>query len=90
MTRPIPTNMEQYRIEQNGKYTTVWDETNGVGLRFAHGETLQRYTSELVIKDANRVTTGEGLDVDALSAISAALTDYAAQRFPYEFEPIKP
>lgn len=74
--------MEQYRIEQDGNQITIWNDTAGVGLRFTQGETLQRYTSELI-------TTGKTTDVETLSNISAVLTDYAAKRYPMEFEPIK-
>jgi len=74
--------MAQYRTEQDGNKITVWDDMVGVGLRFTQGDTLQRYTSELI-------TTGETTDVATLSDISNALTDYAAQLFPYEFGTIK-
>ena len=74
--------MAQYRTEQDGDKITVWDDTVGVGLRFTQGDTLQRYTSELIITD-------ETTDVATLSEISNALTDYAAQLFPYEFGTIK-
>lgn len=74
--------MSKYRIEENGEKVTVWDDGAGVGLRFTKGDTLQRYTSELI-------TTGETSDVATLSAISNALTDYAATLYPFEFEPIK-
>lgn len=79
--------MAKYRIEQDGDTVTVWDDTEGVGLRFTQGETLQRYTTQLIINDANRTATGEGLE--RLNEISNALTDYAAERFPYEFDTIK-
>lgn len=76
--------MEQYRIEQDGNQITIWDETAGVGLRFTQGETLQRYTSELIIRDWAILQHPA-----TLSEISAALTDYAAERYPMEFKPIK-
>lgn len=80
--------MDKYRIEQDGDKITVWDDGAGVGLRFTQGATLQRYTSELMIKEGGKVATS-GLDVDALSVLSNALTGYAAERFPMEFAPIK-
>lgn len=76
--------MEQYRIEQDGNKITVWDDTAGVGLCFTQGDTLQRYTSELIIRDWAILQ-----HPDTLSEISAALTGYTAERFPMEFEPIK-
>lgn len=79
--------MGKYRIEENGEKVTVWDDSAGVGLRFTKGDTLQRYTSELAIR-ADWTITKDGLD--ALNAISDALTEYAAERYPMEFAPIKP
>lgn len=89
--------MEQYRKEQDGATVTIWyDHTNEqgdncpcVGLRFTEGDTLQRYTSEIVLTDLGLFYTnlrGAGW----LSEISNALSDYAAQQYPKEFEPIKP
>ncbi len=74
--------MERYRIEQQDGKTTIWDDSEGVGLRFNTGDTLQRYTSELI-------TTGDPKDVETLNTISEALTEYAAVNFPKEFKPIK-
>jgi hypothetical protein len=79
--------MKDYRIEENGDKVTVWDDGAGVGLRFTKGDTLQRYTSELVIS-GDWTITKDGLD--ALNAVSDALTEYAAELYPMEFEPIKP
>ena len=90
--------MEKYRIEQNGETVTIWydhtNETTGencpcVGLRFTQGETLQRYTSEIVLTDLGLFYTNLR-GAEWMSEISNALTDYAAQQYPKEFEPIKP
>ena len=85
--------MEQYRIEQNGETVTIWydhtNETTGdacpcVGLRFTQGETLQRYTSEIILTDLGVFYTNLN-GGDWLSKLSNALTDYAAERYPKEF-----
>lgn len=90
--------MEQYRKEQDGETVTIWydhtNETAGencpcVGLRFKQGETLQRYTSEIVLTDLGLFYTNLR-GAEWLSEISNALSDYAAQQYPKEFEPIKP
>lgn len=89
--------MEQYRTEQNGNTVTIWyDHTNEqgdtcpcVGLRFTQGDTLQRYTSEIVLTDLGLFYTNLN-GAEWLSGISNALTDYAAERYTKEFEPIKP
>ena len=90
--------MEQYRIEQNGDTVTIWydhehegkgDISPCVGLRFTQGDTLQRYTSEIVLTDLGLFYMNLN-GAEWLSNLSNALTDYAAERFPYEFEPIKP
>lgn len=81
-----PIRERQYRIEKEGDKVTVWDDARGVGLRFIEGDTLQRYTSELILKDTEE---WEEVDADTLTAISNTLTDYAAERYPKEFEPIK-
>jgi hypothetical protein len=60
-----------------------------VGLRFKQGETLQRYTSEIVLTDLGLFYTNLR-GAEWLSEISNALSDYAAQQYPKEFEPIKP
>lgn len=89
--------MEQYRKEQDGATVTIWydhaNETTGencpcVGLRFTQGDTLQRYTSEIVLTDLGLFYTNLW-GAEWLSGISNALTDYAAERYPKEFAPLK-
>lgn len=88
--------MEQYRKEQDGATVTIWyDHTNEqgnvcpcVGLRFTQGETLQRYVSEIVLTDTGLFYTNLR-GAEWLSGISNALTDYAAERYPNEFAPLK-
>jgi hypothetical protein len=75
--------MEQYRTEKQGNAVTVWDDTEGVGLRFIEGETLQRYTHEIVLRSVDLP------DLEHLNRITAALEDWAAARYPKEFAPIK-
>lgn len=89
--------MEQYRIEEKGDQITVWydhehenkgDRCPCVGLRFTKGDTLQRYTSELVLTDLGQFYLNLN-GTEWLSDLSNALTDYAATLYPFEFEPIK-
>lgn len=85
--------MEQYRKEQDGATVTIWydqtNETTGdacpcVGLRFTEGDTLQRYTSEIVLTDLGLFYTNLH-GAQWLSDLSNALTEYAAQQYPKEF-----
>ena len=76
-----------YRKEQNGNLITLWDDTEGIGLQFKQGETLQRYTSSVVMKDTAILSTEEG--VAHLSEVEKALTAFAEAHYPKEFEPLK-
>lgn len=77
----------EYRTERNGNLITLWDDTEGIGLQFKEGETLQAYTSGVVLRDTAILSTEEG--VAHLSKVQAELTAYAEAHYPKEFAPLK-
>ena len=77
----------KYRTERNGSLITLWDDGEGVGLQFKEGETLQGYTSGIVLRDEGILNTEEG--IAHLSEVEARLTAYAEAHFPREFSPLK-
>lgn len=77
----------EYRTEKNGELITLWDDAEGVGLQFKEGESLQRYTSGVVLKDTAILSTEEG--VAHLSKVQEALTAYAEAHYPKEFATLK-
>lgn len=76
-----------YRTERNGSLITLWDDTEGIGLQFKEGETLQGYTSGIVVRDDGIFTTEEG--IAHLSEVTEALTAFAEAHFPKEFAPLR-
>lgn len=89
--------MDNFRIEEKDNQITVWydhkhenkdDVSPCVGLRFIKGDTLQRYTSEIILTDLGMFYSRLN-GVEWLTELSNTLTDYAAERYPKEFEPIK-
>lgn len=77
----------EYRTEKNGNLITLWDDQEGIGLQFKEGESLQRYTSEIVIKDTAILSTEDG--IAHLSKVQEALTAFAEAQYPKEFTPLK-
>jgi hypothetical protein len=78
--------MAKYRTEKDGKQITIWNDTEGIGLRFTEGETLQKYNSQIVVADAHRTGTEEG--VADVTQITQDLTRYAEEQYPKEFAPL--
>ena len=77
----------RYRIEKDGDTITIWDDTEGIGLQFKEGETLQRYNGSIVMKDPSILETESG--VEHVKIISRLLNEYAAELYPFEFKPLK-
>lgn len=77
----------KYRTERNGNLITLWNDAEGIGLQFKEGETLQRYTSGVVIRDNAILSTEEG--VAHLNKVQEELTAYAEIHFPKEFAPLR-
>ena len=75
--------MKDYRTEKDGLRVTIWDDQEGIGLRFSEGMPLQRYTSEVILKDFGITATESG--VATVDRVSKELTAYAAQHYPIEF-----
>lgn len=78
--------MEKYRTEKNGSLVTIWNDTDGIGLQFTEGDTLQRYTSSIVLKGYS-LSTEEA--VRHLNEVQSELTEYASTLYPKEFAPMK-
>jgi len=76
-----------YRVERDGTTITIWDDKEGIGLQFKEGESLQRYSSSLVLNDFSILETESG--IEHVKAISKLLNKYAAELFPLEFKPLK-
>lgn len=74
------------RTDKNGALITLWNDESGIGLRFHEGETLQRYTSEIVLADLNKTTTEEG--IEEINRVSALLMEEASRLYPKEFNEI--
>ena len=85
--RALYGGKDRYRIEKDGDTITIWDDSEGIGLQFKEGETLQRYNSSLVLNDFSILETESG--IEHVKAISRLLNEYAAELYPLEFEPIK-
>lgn len=77
----------EYRKEQNGDLITLWDDTEGVGLQFRQGETLQKYVSSAVVKNEALYSTEKG--VAHLNEVLRAITTFAEAHYPREFKEIK-
>lgn len=77
----------RYRIEKEAATITIWDDTEGIGLQFKEGETLQRYKGSIVLKDFSILETENG--VEHVSIISRQLNKFAAELYPFEFKPLK-
>lgn len=77
----------KYRKEQNGDVVTIWDDAAGIGLQFKQGETLQRYTAAVVVRDAAKLSNAE--DLERVNAVVDAITSEAAKQYPEEFAPLK-
>ena len=78
--------MAKYRTEKDGKQITIWNDTEGIGLRFMEGEPLQKYKASVVIADIDRTGTEEG--VADVTKITQDLTRYAEEQYPKEFAPL--
>lgn len=67
---------------------TLWDdETAGVGLQFQVGDSLQRYTSAIVVSDLSLLETEQGME--KVQKAHERLLKRAEQEYPNEFKPLK-
>lgn len=78
--------MAKYRTEKDGSQMTIWNDTEGVGLRFMEGETLQRYEASLIVTDPSRLGTEKG--VADVTRVKDEITRYAEEAYPKEFAPL--
>lgn len=77
---------EKYRVEKDGSKVTIWSDADGIGLQFTAGDSLQRYTSSLVLKGYSLSTEAA---VKHLNEVQEQLTEYAATLYPKEFKEMK-
>lgn len=75
--------MAQYRTEKDGNQVTIWDDTEGVGIRFTEGETQQGYTATAIIKRPDQVTTPRR--IERITKAITEITLYAEKQYPAEF-----
>lgn len=78
---------DRYRLQEDGALLTLWDESEGVGLQFRRGDTLQAYTAAIVISNTEILSTEDG--VARLSKIQEQLTAKARELYPEEFREIQ-
>lgn len=78
--------MEKYTEERNGSIITLW-ASNGVGIQFKEGDSLQRYTHSIVIRNGYSLSTEEA--VKEMNDTANLIVEYAATRYPKEFAPLK-
>lgn len=78
---------DRYKLQEDGALLTLWDESEGVGLQFRRGDTLQAYTAALVLSNTDILSTEEG--VSHLTKIQEQLTAKARELFPEEFREIQ-
>lgn len=78
--------MNEYNEEKDGKQVTLWNETEGVGLRFMEGEPLQRYKAAVEVRDTARLTTKEG--IKGINTLVEELNKEAERKYPNEFAPL--
>jgi len=86
----VPTTPECYRVSRDPKTVTitVWDECNGVGIRFHDGDTLARYNYEILLK-RDRYDMEKVQEVAAMQDVVHQLEDYAAQRWAWMFSKVQ-
>jgi len=78
---------DRYKLQEDGALLTLWDESEGVGLQFRRGDTLQAYTAALVLSNTDILSTEEG--VSHLTKIQEQLTAKARELYPEEFREIQ-
>ena len=79
--------MDRCTTQEEGGSVILWDNEREIGLKFKKGETLQRYSSAIVLKNWELLKTGKALST--LEEASQALTEKAAELFPMEFQELK-
>jgi hypothetical protein len=84
LTKKQTKSTMSYKEITEGDLISIVNEDEGIGLRFKKGESLQRYTSSILVKDKDLLTTEEGCA--KIIRISNEITEYAAQQYPEEFK----
>jgi hypothetical protein len=79
--------MKEYREVKSGNEVTIWDDENGIGLRFTIGNGMQFYNSDIVLKDNTILQTEKG--IERVGIVEMELTEYASARYPKDFETLK-
>jgi len=79
--------MDRYTTQEEGGSVILWDNEREIGLKFRKGESLQRYTSEIVLKHWEELAKEEALS--KLEEVSKELQEKAAELYPEEFQEIK-
>ena len=69
----------EYTTTKTGNTVVITDELVGVAIRFTEGETLQRYTHEVLMLRPN-------IDAHILAQTTNFLVEYAATKWPLEFK----
>ena len=69
----------EYTTTKTGNTVVITDELVGVAIRFTEGETLQRYTHEVLLLQPD-------IDAHILAQATNFLVEYAATKWPLEFK----
>ena len=80
--------MDRYTEQnQEGGFVILWDNEEEIGLKFKKGDSLQNYTSSIVLKDWSLLQTGKALPI--LEEAEKRLTEEAKKRYPEEFKELR-
>ena len=77
----------EYRVKKEGQTIEIWDDKAAVGIRFTEGESLQRYTHEVLLVNPEMTADEAGLAI--INQCAKDLTEYAAKKWQKEFKEIK-
>lgn len=83
LTEETMTLTTEFRIVEDDKTRTIWDDSVEIGLRFEIGDRLARYHLTNIVRDRSILTTDEGMRL--LSETRERLLSFAESRFPVEF-----
>lgn len=73
----------EFRISEEDGTRTIWDDSEGIGLRFRKGERLSLHLGEIIIKDPEKISTEDGMR--RLDETRSRLLSFARVQFPDEF-----
>ena len=79
----IEQGRPEFRVEEDGELITIWDDSEGIGIRFEKGDRLAQYRLNDIVENRTILTTDEGMR--KLNETRHRLLSFARERFPREF-----